>query len=349
MKLFIYDKFWDAFLKINKGTQSKVTDFISKFRTDSKSAAINLEAISTFKDQSLRTARIDQKYRAILKEVQAGELYLLVWIDNHDEAMDWAKNKRIDWNEQTQAYQVFSLDESIEKENREVVESTDLFMGKYGGKELMELGVPEVLIPSVLKVKNIDDLGQLENYLPDDAFENLFYLLDGASMDAVLTIVREGLNEESSIESKNNARSFIELTDDEMLNEALQGSLQKWKYYLHPSQSTFVYGQFKGAIKLSGGAGTGKTVAALHRLKFLSEHKTDPQPILFTTFTKELTENLKSLALGLNISERSFHIENIDALAFRLAQKYHLLPGTAKLFGLSAVVKPMELWEEVLM
>jgi len=43
MKLFIYDKFWDAFLKINKGTQSKVTDFISKFRTDSKSAAINLE------------------------------------------------------------------------------------------------------------------------------------------------------------------------------------------------------------------------------------------------------------------------------------------------------------------
>ncbi len=102
------------------------------------------------------------------------------------------KNKRIDWNEQTQAYQVFSLDESIEKENREVVESTDLFMGKYGGKELMELGVPEVLIPSVLKIKNIDDLGQLENYLPDDAFENLFYLLDGASMDAVLTIVREG-------------------------------------------------------------------------------------------------------------------------------------------------------------
>ncbi len=91
MKLFIYDKFWDAFLKINKGTQSKVTDFISKFRTDSKSPAINLEAISTFKDQSLRTARIDQKYRAILKEVQAGELYLLVWIDNHDEAMDWAK------------------------------------------------------------------------------------------------------------------------------------------------------------------------------------------------------------------------------------------------------------------
>ena len=65
MKLFIYDKFWDAFLNINKGTQSKITEFISKFRTNSKSAALNLESINTFKDQTLRTARIDQKYRAV--------------------------------------------------------------------------------------------------------------------------------------------------------------------------------------------------------------------------------------------------------------------------------------------
>lgn len=61
MKLFIYDKFWDAFLRINKGTQAKITEFISKFRTNPKSAALNLEAINTFKDPSLKTARIDQK------------------------------------------------------------------------------------------------------------------------------------------------------------------------------------------------------------------------------------------------------------------------------------------------
>lgn len=349
MKLFIYDKFWDAFLKINKGTQSKVTDFISKFRNSSKSAAINLESISTFKDQSLRTARIDQKYRAILKEVKADDLYLLVWVDNHDEAMEWAKNKRIDWNEQTQAYQVFSLDEGIEQEGDRKEDIPDLFMNKYRDKELIELGVPEVLVPSVLKVNDFDDLDKLESYLPEDVFENLFYLLDGAHIDNLITSIREGLDEESSINSKNNARSFIELTDDEMLNEALQGSLQKWKYYLHPSQAAYVYGKFKGAIKLSGGAGTGKTVAALHRLKFLAAQKTDHEPILFTTFTKELTENLRSLALGLNINESAFHIENIDSLAFKLAQKYNLLPSSAKVFGLSTAIKPIDVWEEVLM
>ena len=135
MKLFIYEKFWDAFLRINKATQTKMSDFINKFNTNSKSATLNLESISTFKDKSLRTARIDRKYRAIIKEVEADSLYLLIWIDNHDEAMEWAKNKVIDWNEQTKAYQVFTIDEEVidkTADKDEVsVPQEDKFMDKY--------------------------------------------------------------------------------------------------------------------------------------------------------------------------------------------------------------------------
>lgn len=347
MKLFIYDKFWDAFLKINKGTQSKVTDFISKFRTNSKSAALNLESINTFKDQTFRTARIDQKYRAILKEVTPGELYLLIWIDNHDEAMDWAKNKVINWNDQTQAYQVFSIDESIQDIDPSIkVPEDDLFMNKYKYSDLLEIGVPEVLIPSVLKINDFSALEKIESYLPVDVFENLFYLLDGANIDTLKTDIIEGAA--NAIQSKNNSRSFIELTDDEILNDALQGSLKKWKYYLHPSQSMFVYGKFNGSIKLSGGAGTGKTVAALHRLKYLAENKTDEKPILFTTYTKELSENLTDLAADLDIPKHSYHITNIDSLAFDLAQKFGLRKTTDKVFGMNAVKSPEEVWDQVL-
>lgn len=347
MKLFIYDKFWDAFLKINKGTQSKVTDFISKFRTNSKSAALNLESINTFKDQTFRTARIDQKYRAILKEVTPGELYLLIWIDNHDEAMDWAKNKVINWNDQTQAYQVFSIDESIQDLDPSIkVPEDDLFMNKYKFSDLLEIGVPDVLIPSVLKINDFPALEKIESYLPVDVFENLFYLLDGANIDTLKTDIIEGAA--NAIQSKNNSRSFIELTDDEILNDALQGSLKKWKYYLHPSQSIFVYGKFNGSIKLSGGAGTGKTVAALHRLKYLAENKTDEKPILFTTYTKELSENLRDLAADLDIPKHSYHITNIDSLAFDLAQKFGLRKATDKVFGMNAVKSPEEVWGQVL-
>ncbi|MFD1166982.1 3'-5' exonuclease [Sphingobacterium daejeonense] len=349
MKLFIYDKFWDAFLKINKGTQSKITEFISKFRTNSKSSALNLESINTFKDQSLRTARVDDKYRAVLKEVTPGELYLLVWVDNHDEAMAWAKNKVIDWNEQTQAYQVFSLDDTVSIEETQVpVLETSLFMGLYTQDDLLAIGVPEVLMPSVLKVNDMLGLEKLEHYLPVDAFENLFYLLDGASIESLKTDILQGKQNEDALGSKNNARSFIEFTNDEMLNEALRGSLHKWKYYLHPSQSSVVNGDFKGATKVSGGAGTGKTVAALHRLKYLASQKTSELPILFTTFTKELSESLSSLSEDLEIPQQQYKILNIDALAFQLAQKFNLRQPTDKVFGMNAVKKPEEIWEEVL-
>lgn len=348
MKLFIYDKFWDALLSLNKNTQTRVTEFISKFRFNSKSAAINLEAIHTFKDQSLKTARIDQKHRAILKEVQPLEVYLLVWVDNHDEAMEWAKNKMIDWNEQTQAFQVYSLDEMIGTADVNSTIVSHLFMGVYDGDILMKIGVPEILLPSVLKVNDFEGLGKLESYLPIDVFESLFYLLDGAQINTLISEIEEGRTGDDELRSKNNARSFIELTDDEIFNEALEGPLKKWKYYLHPSQSTFVYGDFKGSIKLSGGAGTGKTVAALHRLKYLVGKVENRLPVLFTTFTKELTENLKSLALELEIPSRAYIIENIDALAFRLAQQNHLLRFTDKVFGLSAIKKPVDIWEQVL-
>ncbi|AEW01072.1 DNA helicase [Niastella koreensis] len=348
MKLFIYDKFWDALLSLNKTTQIKVTDFISKFRTNSKSAAIHLESIQTFKDQSLKTARIDQKYRAILKEVKASDLYLLVWVDNHDEAMDWAKNKIIDWNEQTQAFQVYTVDEVAAVADAKTAVTNDLFIGEYDGERLIKIGVPEILLPSVLKVNNFEGLEKLESYLPIDVFENLFYLLEGAHIDTLISEVQEGRTNNDELRSKNNARSFIELTDDEIFNEALQGSLQKWKYYLHPSQSAFVYGDFKESIKLSGGAGTGKTIAALHRLKHLAGKVENSLPVLFTTFTKELTENLKGLAQELEIPSGTYLIENIDMLAFRLAQQYYLLRATDKVFGLSAIKKPAEIWEQVL-
>lgn len=353
MKLFIYDRFWNAFMKLNRQTQTKVTDFMRKFRENSKSAAINLESISTFKDKSLRTARIDQQYRAIIKEVEAGNLYLLIWIDNHDEAMDWARNKVIDWNEKTNAYQVFTLDDSVEHEaSKSQQESVvdPLFMGKYGYEDMLEVGVPQALVPSVLSVDNLSALEDLMDYLPDDAFENLFYLLDGAEINKLKADIKEGLQSETKDEmtSKNNARSFIELTDDEMFNEALQGSLQKWKYYLHPSQSALVNRDYKGPIKVSGGAGTGKTVAALHRLKYLSLLNMDSKPILFTTFTKELSKNLQALAGDLKVKPGSYRIENIDSLAFELARKYELISNRSRVIGMNNVKSSNDLWREFL-
>ena len=353
MKLLVYDKFWDSFLNLGKTTQKKVIEFQQKFRENPKSSAIHLEPISTFKDQSLRTARIDQKYRAIIKVPETGDAYYLLWVDNHDEAMAWAESKLFQWNDSTQSVQVFSAPETEQilpiEESKPV--STGLY-STYTNTQLLSIGVPEVLLPSILHIAGLNDLEKLESYLPTDAFENLFYLWDGANIDNLIFEINEGKSTsdklDDQLQSANNQRSFIELTDDELFNEVLQGNLNKWKYYLHPSQRKLVNGNFNGPVKVTGGAGTGKTVAALHRLKVLTELNKTSEPVLFTTFTKALTQNLRNLILELKLASDNFKIDNIDSLAFELAKKYNLINENAKVFGLSSVKEPTDIWEGLL-
>lgn len=353
MKLLHYDKFLDSLIKLPHGIQKKVIDFQKKFRENSKSAAIHLEPISTFKDKSLRSARIDQTYRAIIKVPEKGDAYYLLWVDHHDKAYEWAMNKLFPWNENTQSVQVFTAPVEIAPNTvHDTSPASNNLFNAYKDKQLLKIGVPDILLPSVRKITSLDDLENMEQFIPVDVFENLFYLTDGADIDILIQEVMEGKSEaeatEEQINSINNQRSFIELTDDTLYNEVLSGTLNKWKYYLHPSQRKLVTSHFSGSVKISGGAGTGKTVAALHRLKHLVSREQKNNKILFTTYTRALTENLSELVKGFDISLDNITIQNIDALTFKLAVDYNLIEGDFKVIGFNAVKSSEEIWDSIL-
>jgi len=353
MKLLFYDKFFDSLISLPKGIQKKVIDFQKKFRENSKSSGIHLEPILTFKDKTLRSARIDDTYRAIIKLPDNGDVYYLLWVDHHDKAYEWATNKVFQWNDATQSMQMFTAPEATayyqEKVTNEDIES---FFTKFGFDKLLKIGVPEILLPSITKVNSLDDLEELEPFIPTDVFENLFYLLDGADIDNLIFEIEEGkvqaLEFEAKVSSINNQRSFIELTDDNLFNEILSGSLNKWKYYLHPSQRKLVNGNFNGSVKVTGGAGTGKTVAALHRLKALAETKKTEEKILFTTYTKALTENLTVLIQGMDFNKNGIQIVNIDKLVRKLVFDYNIADENYKVFEFDSVINPTEIWDELI-
>ncbi len=353
MKIFLYDKFLDSLIKLPKNTQKKVLEFQKKFRTNSKSAAIHLEPISTFKDSTLRSARIDKTYRAILKMVDSANYCYLMWVDHHDKAYQWAENKEFIWNDQTQSLQIFELPKGPlppkDKQSSGMV--PDLF-SNYSDQDLSRVGVPDILLPSVRSLKHFNDLDTMEDFLPPDVFENLFYLADGANIESIITEVEEGRINSGAIEdqqfSLNNQRSFIELTDDSLLNEVLTGSLEKWKYFLHPSQRLLVSKQLKGPMKITGGAGTGKTVAALHRLKHLSKTRNAGEKILFTTYTNALKENIKELTSGLEIEQQNIDVFTIDHLVFKLCKDFSLVSDQDKVIEFSKVKQAKELWDIII-
>jgi len=92
-----------------------------------------------------------------------------------------------------------------------------------------------------------------------------------------------------------------------------------WRVFLHPTQRKIVKKNYKGSARVLGGAGTGKTVVAMHRAKYLASKLGDDERILFTTFTANLAEDIKSNLRKICSLEELQKIEviNIDAWVMR--------------------------------
>lgn len=353
MKLFLYDKFWDSFIKLPKNIQKKTTEFMSKFRNNSKSAAIHLESISSFKDKQLRTARIDKTYRAIIHAPKDGDDYHLLIIDHHDKAMEWAENKVIEWNRQTQTYQVYEMQEKIVTKEVSVKESSQTLLAKISKDKMLKIGVPEKLLDSIRQIGNFDQLQKIEKYIPDDLFERLFSILDGIGIDFIIQEIEDGLIDSTSYEeqqkSSNNRQFFFEVENDEILEEMLSGDFCKWKVFLHPSQRKLVNRNYKFPVKITGGAGTGKTVVALHRAKALADSDTlfDKKPIFFTTYTKSLVQNLINDFKQLGISSSKVYLDNFHKFVITKAKELKIIEDDVRILDFDKNYHE-KLWDEFL-
>lgn len=344
MKLFLGDRCWDKLFELPKNVQFRVRDFQKKFKENPYSSAINLEKIADFKDSNLRTARVDDTYRAIIG-VAGDDTFCLLWVDHHDEAMAWARNKRFDWNTYTSSFQVTTISEEDTVAAITTPSDSSLFAA-LSDEQLLRIGVPEHQIQLVRSICDLDDLEKAEDKLSPDVFENLFYLSeDGAQIDAIITEIEAG-KEQSGDTSINNRRSFIEITNDEVLERVIREGTEKWEIFLHPSQRLLVDSEYKGAVKVTGGGGTGKTVAALHRLKKLSDQATI-KSVLYTTFTKTLIKNIESRIVSLEIKKENCVITNIDKLAIDLAHEYELIDKNASVLDYANSRKSVEFWEEI--
>ncbi len=90
----ISQDFFDAFAKLQRPVQGKVTEFINKFRNNPTSPGINYEKIHDAVDSKMHSVRIDQTYRGIVVRQEETGVFLLLWVDHHDEAYAWARRKK---------------------------------------------------------------------------------------------------------------------------------------------------------------------------------------------------------------------------------------------------------------
>lgn len=347
MRLFLSDTCYEPLFALPKKIQTKVVNFQKKFRECTSANGMHLEPIAQFNDDSMRTARIDDNYRAVIGIVD-GNAYLL-YVGTHENAYNWGIRKKLVWNDHTQACQLVTIHqvtETVVNAEQKAEAETYPFSGITKEKWL-KIGVPQDLIDQVSLIKSLDDLDPLEEYLPTDAFENIYNLLDGIDIDEIIEEIEEGQAKanEDQLLSNNNKRRFVELTDDDALQHILDNDMDKWQLFLHPSQQKLVDADYKGTMKVSGGAGTGKTVAALHRLKHLSENP--DSKILFITYTRTLKENLEDLVKKMDINRSRYTLNNIDQVLIETARQYNVKAGY-KILDYSGDEESLKLWREIL-
>lgn len=327
-------EFLDAYARIPRSKQRKVGQFIEKFKRDPTVRSINYEKIHAVKDPKVRTVRIDVQYRAIVLHPDEGDVYVLAWVDNHDEAMEWAKNRVFPINPVTGALQVINLEEvqKILPAHTRTSKRASLF-DQHDDDVILSFGIPEVLLPAVRGIRQRSELQSLLRHLPQEAAEALTWLAEGLPINEIretvgATTQREPVdptNFNKAIDHPDSRRRFVTIHSDQELSAILDAPLEKWRIFLHPTQERLVDKEFKGPAKVIGGAGTGKTVVAMHRARHLARTlctKTSDR-ILFTTYTVNLAENLEeSLAHLCGDLKDRVEVLNLHAWAARLMRKH---------------------------
>ncbi|MFZ5786335.1 MAG: UvrD-helicase domain-containing protein [Acidobacteriota bacterium] len=329
-KVAMSDTFLVSYSAISKNEQKKVRDFTTRFRADPTQESFHYEPLASARDPKVRSVRVSHAYRAIVIHPPKGDVYLLAWVDHHDEAMAWARDKVFDINEATGALQVVDVVEAeaaakVEERAAQAPEG-DARQGLFeavSDESLLGVGLPPLLLPSVRALETDGQLDALKPYLPAEAYEALFLLVCGATVEEALSEVTRPTKAPTksfakALEHPDTKRRFRLVNTEQELLDMLDAPLEKWRIFLHPAQEALVRGRFKGPAQVLGGAGTGKTVVAMHRARHLArEVFTEPNDkILLTTFTRNLARNLGALIRSLCGSEQDrIVVTNLHAWA----------------------------------
>lgn len=325
-RVAVADSFLKSFAKIPKAQQNKVRAFMEKFRADPTAASINYEPIKSMKDDKVRTVRIGLDYRAIVIHPPKGDVYLCVWVDHHDEAMAWARNKVFEVNPTVGSLQVYGLKEGAAPEPSAAdgplltdrIPEGRLFSGR-NDEELARIGVPRRLLPAVRALEDEVELAELAEFLPSVVSELLYRLAAGYSLEEIWQELEQLTAPESvdvhdfkkALEHPESKAHFKLLETDSELAEMLAAPLDLWRVFLHPSQRRLAEMRASGPVQVLGGAGTGKTVVLMHRARHLARHvyAGADDRILVTTYTRNLARDLENALRSLCTEEEMERIE----------------------------------------
>lgn len=306
--------------KHGNDVKAKIQTFLEKLGESDATPGLHIEPINGSVDSRARTGRVDIHLRAVLFRIdppQGDTHYIYAGTWNHDEGTEKAKNLALHVNP---VNGVLELREAIAAHEPDVSApaaastppvasaSKPLFteLGYFVTDLTEQFGFPQELADAAFELtdedavlafaEELDTPWQQEVLLSMAAREALHVIRAELGLDKPVEIAPdadEATKVLAALEHPASRMQFTYAADSEELRRIIEdGDFGAWRVFLHPEQREYVERDYSGAFRLSGGAGTGKTVVLLHRARRLAL-ATPGARVILTTFTRALAENLR--------------------------------------------------------
>jgi superfamily I DNA/RNA helicase len=348
--------------KLDGSLQKLTYSFLTKLASDDTALGLHIEPIKNSVDPRARTGRVDISYRAVLFKLQGSQhdaSYVFAGTYPHDKAIEIAKKSKIDINPRNGVAELIPV-EDLAPAAAPVVHAAaapppvaadgerSLRAREYTLDDLANLGFDTAFAGGAMDLVGADAVLEYASSAP--ATWQGSALVDLYTGDSFTDIkAKYALQEPSSVDSTDDdavlnamqhpaARmEFAFIEDNDELRAAIENpDITAWRIFLHPEQRDYTTRDCNGAFRLTGGAGTGKTVVLLHRTREL--HRKNPAArIILTTFNRTLAEALSdqlktldpSVAIASDLGKPGIYVAGIDAIALRvLATSPKVLSGS---------------------
>lgn len=343
MEFRIADTFTDSLARLTGDQQKAAKTTAFDLQLNPANPGMSFHKLAKAKDPNFWSVRVNDDIRLIVHKT--GASLTLCYVDHHDKAYAWAERRRLETHPKTGAAQLVEIRQRVEEikipkyVELEKPPSRPPLLANATDDELLAYGVPVEWLNEVRNA-NEETILDVASHLPGEAAEAVLGLATGAKPPLPLQKPPQGIDPFAHPDA---LRRFRTLGDVEELERALNYPWERWISFLHPSQKQLVEAEYNGPTRVSGSAGTGKTVVALHRAVFLARKHPDAR-VLLATFSEPLANALRSNLKRLISNEprlgERIEVHALNTIGQRL---YELKGGPLKIADrgtLQEVLKP---------
>ena len=243
-------------------------------------------------EPGVHSSQVDDNYRLIWKYIKPNHIVFCL-VDKHDDAYHRASRKgfaledgivRVTDILEAGAKVLGDQDQGLFGWWRSQKEGIGtLFIG-YLDHELLDMGVPEEVLPHIRALNDVNQMDMVERLLPIEVYNRLL----GIALDVVERPVVTDNALRESIERHQGGDELYLLVNSEEFRRALSGDMEDWMLFLAPHQRQLVTRSYSGPARVKGVSGSGKTVVAIHRARHLAQQIGGQRTVLFLTYGNRL-------------------------------------------------------------